>query len=285
MGEDTVSKGTRVGRGAQSLKSFSLCTLLLTALAGVFWYGGTRAESPPQPFLSSPLVQAMHSRDRAALVRELDRLPSVDTPDEEGMTALLTAACCGDVEDLKCVLARGPDLNRVQRAYGSPLMAVLVRRDAAAARLLLQRGADPGRLAPDGDCALLAAIRGGSDECIDLIVAAVQRRGDDLFPPGMLENPLSCAASDDDQTPVIRRLLAMGVDPNRAGSNGQLPLVTALLCNAPRSASLLLGAGANPDLPDGRGRVARALAATDGRLAAAYLPATGAHVQAGRPRL
>lgn len=284
MGDDTVSRSTRVGRSAQSLKSFALRTALVAALAGVFWYGGTRAEAPPQPFMSSPLVEAIRSRDRAALVRELDRLPSIDTVDEEGMTALLTAACCGDVDDLKCVLARRPDVNRVQRAYGSPLMAVLVRRDAAAARLLLQRGADPGRLAPDGDCALLAAIRGGSDECIDLIIAAVKRRGGDLFTPGMLENPLTCAASDDAQAPVIRRLLAASVDPNRAGANGQLPLVTALLSQAPRSASLLLAAGANPDLPDGRGRVARSLAGTDERIAAAYPPPYDAHVYLGRPR-
>jgi ankyrin repeat protein len=153
--------------------------------------------------------------------------------------------------------------------------------------LLLQRGADPCRLVPDGDCALLAAIRGGSEECIEIIVTAVERRGGDLFPPGMLENPLSCAASDDAQEPVIRRLLAAGVDPNRAGANGQLPLITALLSDSPRSAVLLLRAGANADLPDGRGRIARALTGSDGRLAAAYPPARDVHAagRIGRPRL
>jgi ankyrin repeat protein len=163
-------------------------------------------------------------------------------------------------------------VNRAQRGRGTPLVAVLMRRDAASARLLLQNGADVCRLLPDGDCALLAAIRGGSEECIEIVLAAQSRRGGNLFPPGMLENPLNCAASDDAQAPVLRRLLAAGVDPNRAGANGQLPLITALLSGSQRSAALLLGAGANADVPDGRGRIARALAGSDARLAMVYPP-------------
>jgi hypothetical protein len=279
MGNDRVFKNTRMGGGdsgaaAQSLKTFALCMALAAALMAVFWYGGMQAESSsPEPFLSSELLRAMRHRDRAAFIRELDRLPSVNAPDAEGMTALLTVACCGgDVEDLTSVLARGADVNRAHWVRGTPLMAILMRRDAAATRLLLRNGADAGQLVRNGDCPLLAAIRGGSEECINLTLAAQARGGAELFPPGMLDNPLNCAASDDAQEPVLRRLLAAGVDPNRPGANGQLPLVTALLTGSERSAALLLSAGANVDLPDGRGRIARALTESDGRLATAYPP-------------
>jgi ankyrin repeat protein len=223
--------------------------------------------------MSSALLLAMLHRDQAAFVRELDRLPSIDATDAEGMTVLLTAASCGDVDDLKCVLARGPDLNRAQWSRGTPLMAAVSRGDADAARLLLHAGADPRRLSARGDSPLLAAMCGGSEECVEMVVAAVERRGGDLFPPGVRENPLNIAACDDAGAPVIRRLLAAGVDPNRAGANGQLPLVTALLSGSPRAAALLLSAGADSDLPDGRGRTARGLAGGDRRLDAEYSPA------------
>jgi ankyrin repeat protein len=125
-------------------------------------------------------------------------------------------------------------------------------------------------------------MRGGSEECVEMVVAAVEQRGGDLFPPGTRENPLNSAALDDAGAPVIRRLLAAGVDPNRAGTNGELPLVTALLSGSPRSAALLLSAGADADLPDGRGRTARGLAAGDRRLDAAYPPAPWREADRGR---
>jgi ankyrin repeat protein len=275
MGKHITFKRPSLGNGgAQSLKSFALCAGLAAALAGVFWYGGMRAEpsspSPePEPFLSSPLLEAMRHRDRAAFARELDRLPSIDAVDADGMTAVLAVACCGDIEDLKSILTRNPDIHCAQRARGTPLMAVLMRGDAAATRLLLQRGADPCGVMGSGDCPLLAAIRGGSEECLEMIVESVRRRGGDLFPPGLRESPLSYAASDDGQMPMLRRLLAAGVDPNRAGANGELPLITALVSDAPSAATLLLNAGADVDLPDGRGRIARTLPGSDPRLAVA----------------
>jgi hypothetical protein len=67
-------------------------------------------------------------------------------------------------------------------------------------------------------------------------------------------------------------------------------LITALLAGSSRSAALLLGVGANADLPDGRGRIARTLAGSDARLAVAYPPgisAPNAHAdgETGQPPL
>jgi ankyrin repeat protein len=273
MGKNTVFFRTTIsGFVPQSIKTFAVCIALAASLAGIFWYGDTRTGSTPEPFLSSPLVRALRHRDHAAFVRELDRLPSIDTTDHEGMTALLTVACCGDLDALRCVLERKPNLDCVNRGRGTPLMAVLSRGDADAARLLLRSGADLRILVDGGDCALLSAIRGGSDECVAVVLDAASDSPGDLFLPGMVESPLNCAASDDAQEPMTRRLLAAGVDPNRAGANGQLPLVTAILSGSPRSAALLLRAGANADLPDGRGRIARGLAGREGCLATAFRP-------------
>jgi ankyrin repeat protein len=276
MGKDTASVSFS-GDGPQSVKVFTLCIAIAVALGWIIWYGTTRDESTtPQPFLSSPLLQAVRHRDRAAFIRELDRLPSVDAYDREGMTALLTVACCGKIDDLRDVLARKPDVNCANRGRGTPLMAVLWKGDAAAARLLLGSGADPRRVVWGGDCALLAAVRSGSEECVELTLAALGASPDDLFPSGLLENPLNGAVLDDTQEPILQRLLATGIDPNRAGANGQLPLVTAILARSHRSTSLLLRAGASADLPDGRGRMARSLMASDSRLAvAAAAPAPG----------
>jgi ankyrin repeat protein len=289
MGRNITVANMVAGRSAQACKTIALCAGLVASLAGIFWYGCAGAGSPPEPFLSSPLLLALRHMDHPAFVREVERLRSIDAPDREGMTALLTVACCGELDDLKYVLSKNPDVNRVHPFRGTPLMAVLMRRDAASAKLLLGNGADVTRVTPWGDTALLAAVRSGSAECVELILQAApaaQHRAA-LVSPGMLENPLNCAASDDADEPILRRLLAAGFDPNRVGRNGQLPLVTATASGSSRCASLLITAGANPDLPDGRGRIARVLARRvarrDARLAAANPPNAPASTAAQAP--
>jgi ankyrin repeat protein len=173
---------------------------------------------------------------------------------------------CGDADETEYVLMRGADPNRCQAARGTPLIAALGNADAAKAELLLRYGADPCRVTNSGDTPLLAAVRGGSVACVRLMLS----RGVEPMPPGVRENPLNCAsAASAEGLGVIRILLAAGVDPNRAGTNGELPIVSTTLYRSAEAVALLRAAGADPDLPDPKGRTARAAAAGNPALAAA----------------
>jgi hypothetical protein len=266
--DDTSNTGDAFrGRAAQLLKMVTACGVLAAALGGMVWYGDARGRSTPDAFRSPPFVDALRHRDWAAFVRAIDQLPSIDTVDAEGITPLLAVVACGDDDELAYLLARGADVNWCHHALGTPLMVAVAKGDVSAARMLLRRGADATRLTSTGDVPLLAAVRGGSAECVRLVLAGGAAR--DLMPPGILANPLDGLDFADGDEELCRLLLAAGVDPNRTGRNGQLPLVSAALMGSHRCVSLLLAAGANPDLPDGRGRTARALPTNDPRIAAA----------------
>jgi ankyrin repeat protein len=261
--ELTSAPACRLG---DEIRVIATCAVLVAAFAGFAWYGVTRQPPAPSAYLTSPLVQALHGRDHAAFVRAVDGLGWIDQADDEGTTLLILTVCCGDASETEYVLSRGADPNRCHAIRGTPLIAAFATANVPAAELLLRRGADPTRVTKTGDTALLAASRGGSLAGIRLLLA----RGIELMPAGIRENPLNCAAAaGDDGLDVLRALLSAGIDPNRAGENGELPLVSATLYRSTGAVALLRAAGANPDLPDRKGRTARSAAAPSPELVAA----------------
>src|SRR5690242_131715 len=98
------------------LKMAGAATALAAALAALVWYGEGRRERLPDSFLSPPFVSTLNHRDPAGFVRQLDQLPSINTPDAEGVTPLLAVVACGNEDECAQLLARGADVNVCQ--YG-----------------------------------------------------------------------------------------------------------------------------------------------------------------------
>lgn len=88
----------------------------------------------------------------AELGAELDRDPrlvKMSWSDGDGSTLLHHAARAGQLDVMELLITRGADLNAKSHTGWTPLRDAIVGHQAAALRLLLQRGADP-RIEDDG---------------------------------------------------------------------------------------------------------------------------------------
>jgi ankyrin repeat protein len=147
----------------------------------------------PRP--QTPLTQAASRNDAAAVRRLLD---DGHKPDEGGdsWTALIWASRTGSLDVIKLLLDSGADMNLPgptgDNWDATPLQHAILERQAAAVRLLLDRGADPNRGAGAGTL-----------------------------------TPLLLAAGDTDPS-FVSLLLAHGADPTIEGENGVTPLSRAV---------------------------------------------------------
>jgi len=143
----------------------------------------------------TPLTQAAARNDVAAIRRLLDDGHKADEGGDS-WTALIWASRTGSLDAIKLLLNSGADVNLPgptgDNWDATPLQHAILQRQAAAVRLLLDRGADPNRGAG----------------------------------PGTL-TPLLLAAGDTDPT-FVSLLLAHGADPTVEGENGVTPLFRAV---------------------------------------------------------
>jgi ankyrin repeat protein len=133
-------------------------------------------------------------------------------------TALEQAVIDGHPAAVTLLLEHGVDPNQT---FGNlpPLGEAAARGDLALTRLLLAAGADP--LAHDG-AALAGTARGlelGRDEeraleCLELLYATVRFDIDAMYP----RETLLTLASEHGQLLIVKWLLGMGADPNKAGT-------------------------------------------------------------------
>jgi ankyrin repeat protein len=143
----------------------------------------------------TPLTQAATRNDVAA-IRHLLKDGHEADEDGDSWTALIWASRTGSIDAITLLLDAGADVNLPGPSGdnwdATPLQHAILQRQAAAVRLLLDRGADPNRGAG----------------------------------PGTL-TPLLLAAGDTDPT-FVNLLLAHGADPTVEGENGITPLSRAV---------------------------------------------------------
>ena len=169
------------------------------------------------------------------------------------------AVATNDSATIRQLVARGVDPNS-RDPDGQPAIIRALREDAnqAALTLAVLPGSDVNVVNKHGETPLMiAAIKGQPDVCKALI-----ERGAAINRPGWA--PLHYAASSE-ALPVVRLLLQQGANIDASAPNGRTPLMQAALYGSEDVVAALLAAGADRQLRDERGATAAELARNAGR--------------------
>lgn len=160
----------------------------------------------------------------SALLARLKVAPAeANTPQADGMTALLWAARHDDVPTARALLAANADPQTANR-YGFTALSLACQNGSPdMVALLLDAGADPNRALPGGETPLMTASRTGNLAPVAALLSHGARVNDQL-PDG--QTALMWAANEG-HTPVIDALLAAGAEFHAPLTSGFTPLMLA----------------------------------------------------------
>lgn len=229
---------------------------------------GVRDESPyagRNPGLQ--LVEAIRLGDAAKVQELLKTDIDIDFRDAAtGLTPLSAAAWYGRADILDLLLRRGAALNDVP--YG-----LREERIAVSSVPLTQRAAMYA--VSRGDTALITAIRRSDQAMLERLLQA----GADVTVPNREGDTPGLVAARLGRSEMLQRLIAAGLDPNMTGFSTRIPYLLTryagqetlvpMIVEAARhgqqdAVTVLLRAGAKPDLADMRGWTALHAAAAEG---------------------
>jgi ankyrin repeat protein len=160
--------------------------------------------------------------------------------------AVLCASVEGDVQSLRGLLERDPNLYRVEYWYTPPLQLAVREGREDAVRLLLAAGADPSPVLLCGDDLETIARDRGHESVARLIEEARARLGRTTPAPVQVPDPpLHEAAAADDVERVRALLDAEPELVHRGDRKGGTPLHRAAAASARRVIPLLLDRGAD----------------------------------------
>jgi uncharacterized protein len=152
-----------------------------------------------------------------------------------GDNALATAARTGKLDAIRVLLKHGADVNKTNQRGQTPLMFAVAEKNAPAAQLLIENGADANAHTKP----LPPASR------LDLIFSAPA-------PPGGMTALLFAARQNDLES--VKVLLNGKADINGTAADGTTPLLIAVVNEHRTLAKYLLDQGANANLSDDKGR-------------------------------
>ena len=191
-------------------------------------------------------VTALHlsAGDLQRVVLLVGKGANVHARSQIGRTPLLIAAYTnGASEVVKFLLSKGADFKVADASGVTPLMAAAAVNDTAAAKLLVDRGADVNAEAkvPHASTPLMAAAHNGNLEVTRLLLARKAAVNLKSGPPGMVRNlPLQFSAltalhtaSLSDNPEVVKALLDAGAQVNAVDIRGFTPLVWAVATDRP----------------------------------------------------
>ena len=194
--------------------------------------GVASASQTPSPPL---LFDGAGSRHRASKrPRQADR-------DPQGRTPLWWAACEGDLQNAKTLMARGADVNAPDLDGETPLHCAVRWGYAELVDLLLQRGARTNAKTIYGITPLHLAAREYRPEIAELLL----RRGTEPSAADMFGcTPLHDASAKGYER-IAQSLVAAGANPGQADSAGTTPLHRAARGGHVTVAKVLVAAGAD----------------------------------------
>ena len=92
---------------------------------------------------------------------------NVNAANQFNETPLMSVALIGDLPRLKALLSKGAQVNK---EGWTPLHYAAVKSRAEVAKVLLEKGALPNELTPEGDTALILAVRADSVETVQVLI-------------------------------------------------------------------------------------------------------------------
>ena len=198
-----------------------------------------------------PLSLAAANGSHLMIERLLTSGANTKATSADGETVLMTAARTSSVESLQTLLKNGADLSAKERRRGTT--ALMWAADAGqpkAVAFLLKSGARVQERSKGDYSPLLMAVRAGSVESVELLVAAGADVNDTAPSGDPAENiPIGFATKR-----------APAFSPEDTGVVRTSALVLAMLNGHFKLATWLVNHGADPNAPDPRGSALHALA-------------------------
>lgn len=199
--------------------------------------------------------------------------------------SLVTAAGRGDINQIERARSHGVDIDATY--YGkTALVAAIEKRRTAAVEYLLVHGAAPNGPAGTRTPPICAAIRASHFEAVDMLLDVGVKL--DVIDQVSRYSALGLAV---DHPTVLAKLIAKGASVDLRDGNGQTPLSVALGRRKPRSAALLINAGADPrpfywyDILRATGDASELYSELVALMPTTYRPPTEAEMQAIAGRL
>jgi len=124
------------------------------------------------------LMRAARDGERKDTRALLEQGTDVNAHDLSGWTALTYAAAKGDLEIVKALLSKGADVNPEDKGDYTPLMAAVAYGNLKVVKVLIEKGAEVNRPDRNGVTVISTAIRRHQDKIIEILkmAGAVEQR-------------------------------------------------------------------------------------------------------------
>ncbi len=223
----------------------------------------------------TPLMAASMGGHAQTIAKLLELGASPETRSSEGRTAIIYAAGWGNAASINALLAKGARVDARGDDGWTATMLAAARGDLERVRALLNAGANIDVRNKWGQTALFIAAQSGSEERVQALLDAGARAMID-WADNSGATAVAMAAGAPESTGVLTLLLGAGANPNLADNDGLTPLMRAADRGDAERVRALLEAKADPAVKDRLGRTARdwAVSRDDdlGHAAAALLP-------------
>ncbi|HUK35509.1 MAG TPA: ankyrin repeat domain-containing protein, partial [Vicinamibacterales bacterium] len=248
-------------------------TSRLTGLAAALGIGAIAVAHVGADRVDQRLIDAVRSRNHAAVRSLLGRRTDVNAQSDDGSTALLWAAHWNDLATAELLVRAGADANAANELRTTPLSLACTNGNAAFVRLLLNAGANPNTPIATGETPIMTCANSGN---VDAVRALVEHRADvNAKEPTEHQTALMWAAAEH-HPDVVRALIDANADLQARTRKGFSALHFAAREGDLETITLLLAAGVDVDIrskpetavaPDTSGEVARGRTASGGAAA------------------
>ncbi|GIC92279.1 ankyrin repeat domain-containing protein [Aspergillus udagawae] len=191
-------------------------------------------------FPRQPLVIAVTNNRKAVVRLLLEKGANPNARRHDNMTALCIAVMKGFTEIIKMLLNKGALTELGGPWTGTPLQAAVRKNHFKITEILLEKGADVELGDSRDPTPLLMAVELGYERLLGLLL----KHGAN---PNAQNSFLLHVAIFDNKIAMVRLLLAHGADVNRKNSEGQTPLLYAMLQRKDEIVDFLLLYDVDPD--------------------------------------
>lgn len=167
----------------------------------------------------SRLVEAVQRQDRSTARLLIKQGVDVNTPQDDGATALAWAAHWNDLETAALLISAGANVNLANDLGVTPLMLASKNGSAPMVEKLLRGGANALVAQPSGETVVMLAARAGSVEAVRLLLD----RGADVNATTQRGQTALMWASAENHPEVVRLLVERGADLNARSSSRTPP--------------------------------------------------------------